>query len=66
MSMIFGPSENDHGPKKQLFVVLDPPNYFTKSKKFPNHVGEILFWEIYESQKQENGKDACRSILDIG
>ena len=58
--MIFGPGGRDHGPQKQLFLALDPPNYSkyskNKSKSFLEYVivGNVKALNSNISKMMEN------------
>ena len=64
--MTFGPSGHGHGPQKPLFLTLETPKYFKKTKNrfrvifqtvgLGNYrIREISFW----------GKDECGTIMKM-
>ena len=64
--MIFGSSGRDHDSQNQLFLTLDPPNYFNKYKKNTKSCSCCVGGgEITDLGNRKCRKDACREILHI-
>ena len=67
--MVSGPGGHDHDSQHQLFLILETPRYFQKSKKKPKSfsrifvIGNLNFSEIETFKKI--GKDGHRQIMKI-
>ena len=75
--MIARPSGRDHGPQNQLFLTLEPPNYFKECKKNPEsffqnivtgnlNISEIEHFEKTGAEHPEDPSNTLLTILNMG